>query len=187
MPVKSTSSVSLAAMPVAGQVPGTGERSRVLTANTRMSSGVVAGPSASEQERAPEQYCLVPLSRQPPPVLLAVSPGPGGCAAQTPQRLPAGGGSAPSSARIARASACPSASRGSERSATAAATAAPGQDPARSSPISGSGTGIGSTESIISTPSGLLRCPPPDRANPGERERWPRRRTAAGSDGEAFL
>ena len=91
MSVKSTLSVSLAAMPVAGQVPGTGERSLVLTANSRLPSGAAAVTSASVTERAPEQYCLVPSSRQPRAVFLAVSPGPGGCAAQTPHRLPAGG------------------------------------------------------------------------------------------------
>jgi hypothetical protein len=60
-------------------------------ANSRLPSGAAAVTSASVQEWAPEQYCLVPSSRQPRAVLLAVSLGPGGCAAQTPQRLPAGG------------------------------------------------------------------------------------------------
>jgi hypothetical protein len=63
--VNSTSSVSLAAMPVAGHEPETGDRSRVLTANSRFPSGAPAVTSASVQECAPEQYCLVPSSRQP--------------------------------------------------------------------------------------------------------------------------
>ena len=41
-----------------------------------------------------------------------------GCAAQTPQRLPGGGVTAPSSARMATASVCPSASRARERSSS---------------------------------------------------------------------
>ena len=65
MLVNSTSSVSLAAMPVAGHEPGTGDRSRVLTVNSRLPSGAAAVTRASAQERAPEQYCLVPSSRQP--------------------------------------------------------------------------------------------------------------------------
>src|SRR5579863_4647704 len=76
MPAKRTSRVSLAAMPVAGQVPGTGQRSWVLTANSRSPSGAVAVTTASVHDRAPEQYCLVPSSRQPLPVQRAVSPGP---------------------------------------------------------------------------------------------------------------
>jgi hypothetical protein len=65
MLVNSTSSVSLPAMPVADHEPATGDRSRVLTANSRFPSGAAAVTSASVQERAPEQYCLVPSSRQP--------------------------------------------------------------------------------------------------------------------------
>jgi hypothetical protein len=102
--VNSTSSVALAAMPVAGQLSGTGARLCVLTAKSRLPSGATAVTSAWVSERAPEQYCLVPSSRQPPWALLAISLGPGGCAAQTPHRLPAGGlARTPSSARMARA------------------------------------------------------------------------------------
>src|SRR5580693_4857679 len=119
MPANRTSSVSLAAMPTAGQVPATGTRSAVLAANSRLPSGVAAVTSASVTECAPEQYCLMPSRRQPRPARLAVSAGPGGCAAQTPQRVPAGGVAWPSSARMASASAWPSASRPSERSSPA--------------------------------------------------------------------
>ena len=91
MPSNPTSSVSLAAMPTAGQIPATGTRSAVLAANSRLPSGAAAVTSTSVTECAPEQYCLMPSRRQPRPARLAVSPGPGGCAAQTPQRLPAGG------------------------------------------------------------------------------------------------
>jgi hypothetical protein len=119
MSVNSTSSVSLAAMPVAGQVPGTGARSRVSAANSRVPSGAAAVTSACVHDRAPEQYRLMPSSRQPPPARLAISPGPGGCAAQTPHRLPSGGGPTPSSARMASASACPSDRRARDRSSPA--------------------------------------------------------------------
>src|ERR1700722_15614776 len=85
----STFSVSLAAMPVAGHVPGMGERSRVLTAKSRGPSGAAAVTSTSVHVWAPEQYCLTPFSSQVAPAGRALSDGPGGCEAHTPQRLPA--------------------------------------------------------------------------------------------------
>src|SRR3984885_1189451 len=116
---KPTSSVSLPAIPVAGQLLRSGSSSSVSTANSRAPSSAAAVTRTSVQIRAPEQYCLVPSSSQPSPPWLAVTLGPGGFAAHTPQRLPCSGLGPPSSARIATASACPSHSRASDRSSPA--------------------------------------------------------------------
>src|SRR5689334_7776790 len=106
-------------MPVAGQVPGTGASASTGTANNRIPSGAVAVTRAWVHERAPEQYRFVPCSRHPPPWRAASSLGPGGWAAHTPHRLPGGGAGPSSSARIATASAWPSASLPSDRSSAA--------------------------------------------------------------------
>src|ERR1700733_4836496 len=119
MSSKPMSRVSLPAIPVAGQLPGTGSRPVVATANSRAPSGAAAVTSARGQARGPERYCLRPETRQPPAVRAAVRPGPGGIAAQTPHRLPGPGAGPPSSARIATASACPSPSRTRDRSSAA--------------------------------------------------------------------
>src|ERR1700722_1906238 len=62
---KPTSSVSLPAIPVAGQLLTSGSSSSVSTANSRAPSSAAAVTRASVQIRAPEQYCLVPSSSQP--------------------------------------------------------------------------------------------------------------------------
>src|SRR6185437_2481753 len=90
-PGKLTSRVSLPAIPVAGHVPACGSRPSTVTANSRASSPAAAVTRASVQTRAPEQYRLVPCRNQVPPRRLAVTLGPGGFAAHTPQRLPARG------------------------------------------------------------------------------------------------
>src|ERR1700736_2106221 len=105
VPAKPTSRVSLAAIPVARQLPGIGVRELVVTANSRVPSGAAAVTSACVHDHAPEQYCFVPRSCQPSPVCAARRPGPGGLAAHTPHLLPAGGAGPSSSARIASASA----------------------------------------------------------------------------------
>ena len=63
-PGKPTSSVSLPAMPVAGQLSGFGSSSPVETANSRAPSAAAAVTRTSVQVLAPEQYCLVPCSSQ---------------------------------------------------------------------------------------------------------------------------
>src|ERR1700722_1423173 len=114
-----TSSVSLPAIPVAGQLAVSGSSGRVETANSRAPSSAVAVTRACVQTRAPEQYCLVPSSSHRPSRRTALTLGPGGLAAHTPQRLPGSGRGPPSSARIATASACPSPSLASDRSSPA--------------------------------------------------------------------
>src|SRR3984957_11703842 len=121
---KPTSSVSLPAIPVAGQLPTSGSSSSVSTANSRAPSSAAAVTRASVQIRAPEQYCLVPSSSHPSAARLAVTLGPGGFAAHTPQRRPGSGRGPPSSARIATASACPSHRRASDRSSPARSASA---------------------------------------------------------------
>jgi hypothetical protein len=111
--------VSLPAIPVAGQLSGFGSSRSVATANSRAPSAAAAVTRASVQIRAPEQYCLVPLSSQLSFRRVAVTVGLGGLAAHTPQRRPGSGRGPSSSARIATASACPSASLASDRSSPA--------------------------------------------------------------------
>jgi hypothetical protein len=118
-PGKPTSSVSLPAMPVAGQLSGFGSSRSVETANSRAPSSAAAVTRTSVQALAPEQYCLVPCSFQMPSRRVAFTFGPGGFAAHTPHRLPGSGRGPPSSARIATASAYPSASLASDRSSPA--------------------------------------------------------------------
>ncbi len=167
-----TSSVSLPAIPVAGQLPGTGSRSAVPTANSRGPSGACAVTSASVQVLAPEQYCLIPDSRQvPSPVWLAVTAGPGGWAAQTPQREPAGGGGEPSSARIASASACPSDSLASERSSAASRSSAAQRRAVLPPPGSGR----------FSQPASTARVNASAVSVPGEPSGWPPERPADGA------
>src|SRR5690242_16218593 len=190
MPVNSTSSVSLAAMPVAGQVPGTGARSRVSAVNSRVPSGAAAVTRACVHVRAPEQYRLMPSSRHPPAVRLAISPGPGGCAAQTPQRLPAAGAPAPSSARMASASVWPLDSRARDRSSPASSARTAQRSQVRPPPGSGrssrpdpiAAAKAAATSLIIVIPRpplrGQHRCPQPSGLNPASGSSGDRRRKA---------
>src|SRR5690349_21465242 len=117
----------------------------------------------------------MPSSRQPPAAGLAESPGPGGCAAQTPQRLPAGGAAAPSSARMASASTCPSDSRARDRSSPARSASIAQRSQVRplpgrgrsSRPDSTAAAKSAATSLLITTPlRGPPRCPPASGANP---------------------
>ncbi|HTS97294.1 MAG TPA: hypothetical protein VMI33_11780, partial [Streptosporangiaceae bacterium] len=90
---------------------GDGEQPRAVAA--------AAVTRALVQTLAPEQYFLTPSSTQAAPRRLAVTFGPGGFAAHTPQRLPRSRHGPSSSARIATASAWPSLSRASDRSSPA--------------------------------------------------------------------
>ena len=75
---KPTSSVSLPAIPVAGQLLTSGSSSSVSTANIRAPSSAAAVTRACVQIRAPEQYCLVPSSSHPPSAGSAAPGGDGG-------------------------------------------------------------------------------------------------------------
>ena len=99
--------------------PGPGERSRVLTANSRLPSGAVAVTSASVQDRAPGAVLLDAVEPPAPAGPAGRQPGPG--------RLRGPDSPAASGRRRRRrrarpgwpaASACPSASRARERSSS---------------------------------------------------------------------
>src|SRR5689334_5614358 len=102
----------------------------------------------------------MPSSRQPPAAWLAESPGPGGCAAQTPQRLPAGGAPAPSSARMASASTCPSDSRAKDRSSPARSARFVQRSQVRPLPGSGRSSCPDSTAAAKSAATSLLITTP---------------------------
>ena len=137
--MKSTSRLSLPAMPTAGQVPSTGRTPLCskVTANRRLPSSASATTRAWDAEVAPEQYGIRPVSRHDPLSATAVTRCPGGRAAHTAHlsRLPGAG--PPSSARIARASASPSANRTATRSRAANAEKACHRNAVRPEPGSG--------------------------------------------------
>ena len=108
-----TSKVSLAAIPTAGQLPGTGERSRVLTAKRQL-------PRASP--RSPAHRCRngrrnsTVYAVQAPAIagLARFKPGAGRLRGPDTPATSSWRWADPSSAKMARASACPSASRQGE-------------------------------------------------------------------------
>ena len=89
MLVNSTSSVSLAAMPVARHA----RHGRQVGADREQPAAVRRrrGHQRVGARTRPGTVLLDAVQPPAPAVLVAISPGPGGCAAQTPQRLPAGG------------------------------------------------------------------------------------------------
>ena len=112
---KRTSSVALAAIPIAGHVSSSGCTPGLLsgTRKSRSPSPASARTSACVRLAAPEHHRRRPSRRQPE-ALRAARSASTGPAVQTPKR-PAGS-SRPASWAIASASRCPSARRASERS-----------------------------------------------------------------------
>ncbi len=122
--------------------PGALDRLKHPSAVTRTAKSLRDSPAravtrAWVQLCAPEQYCFRPFSTQPAPCRTAVSPSPGGSAAHTPHRSPRPGGGAPSSARIAVASTCPSTRRAVLSPASATVRRAANRSAVRPEPGSG--------------------------------------------------